>query len=161
MNQLPLSMQRIIPVPRDRVWDAWTVPEQLQSWFAPIGYSTPIYTVDLKVGGKYFNCMRSEDGQIEVFNTGTYLEIVLNEKLVLTDSFADKDGNVVQADYYGMGMEYPLVNQLVITLTDAEGGTQLDCTYPDVSGVPEVHRVGMGQGWNECLDRLVELLTAK
>ena len=33
---LDLVLERTIPVPPERVWDAWTQPELLMQWFTPI-----------------------------------------------------------------------------------------------------------------------------
>lgn len=52
-------------------------------------------------GGKYLYCMRSPDGK-DYWSTGTIREVVSQERLVLTDSFSDNQGNVVSAAYYGM-----------------------------------------------------------
>jgi uncharacterized protein YndB with AHSA1/START domain len=50
--------------------------------------------------------MRSPEGQ-DFWSTGVYREIVPMERLVCTDSFADKKGNVVPAVHYGMQGEFP------------------------------------------------------
>ena len=41
--------------------------------------------MDLRVGGFYLSCMRSPEGK-EFPNTGCYLEVVPNERLVFTDA---------------------------------------------------------------------------
>ncbi len=33
--ELDLTLQRIIRAPRQRIWDAWTRPEQLAKWWTP------------------------------------------------------------------------------------------------------------------------------
>ena len=33
--KLDLVLTRVVDVPRDLVWRAWTVPEHLMPWFAP------------------------------------------------------------------------------------------------------------------------------
>lgn len=34
-ERLVLRITRTLPFPRQRVFDAWTKPEQLKQWFAP------------------------------------------------------------------------------------------------------------------------------
>ena len=89
-----LVIERVVDAPLQRVWEAWTDPEQMKKWWGPKDFTAPSVEIDLKEGGKYLNCMRSPDGQ-EYWSTGIYQEIVPMEKLVVTDSFADEQGNVV------------------------------------------------------------------
>jgi Activator of Hsp90 ATPase homolog 1-like protein len=55
--KLDLVFERIVDVPRELIWTAWTTPEQLKQWFTP----APWKTVDCE-------------------------EIVENEKLVWTNA---------------------------------------------------------------------------
>lgn len=38
MSDLDLVLERTLDVPRARVWQAWTDPELLKRWFAPMGF---------------------------------------------------------------------------------------------------------------------------
>src|SRR5688500_147272 len=87
-----LVITRVRDAPRERVWEAWTDPEQMKKWWGPKDFTAPTVEIDLQEGGKYLNCMRSPDGQ-DFWSTGVYREIVPMEKLVITDSFADEQGN--------------------------------------------------------------------
>lgn len=58
--------------------------------------------------------MRDPDGK-EYWYTGVYREIVHLDRIVYTDSFADKKGNVIPASQYGMSGEWPL--EMLVTLT--------------------------------------------
>ncbi len=79
-----LSLTRTFAASREKVFRAWTDPEELKKWFGPIGYSTLIAEVDLRVGGKYRLGMRKlPDGDI-FYLTGTYREVRTPEKLVYT-----------------------------------------------------------------------------
>lgn len=157
-DQHELVMNRLFLAPRDLVWKSWTEPEQIKVWSAPNNFSTPVYRIDLRVGGHYHNCMRSDDGTIEVWNTGTYLEIIPQEKIVMTDSFADSDGHVVRASFYGMGDEFPLESKVTLLFESAGENTQFTLVYEDVSTIPAEHLQGMTKGWNEMLDKLADYL---
>src|SRR5437762_801308 len=102
-----LVITRTFDAPRELVWRAWTEPERLMRWWGPKDFTAPISKIDLRVGGKYLNCMRGPDGK-DYYTTGEYVEIVPLERLVYTDSFADEKGNVVPATYYGMSADMPL-----------------------------------------------------
>jgi uncharacterized protein YndB with AHSA1/START domain len=80
-----LKIRRIYRASRERVFRAWTDPEQLKKWFAVAdGFTTPIADVDLQVGGKYRLGMQppGDDGVLIV--GGVYQQIVPPEKLVFT-----------------------------------------------------------------------------
>ena len=48
-----LRLSRIINASRERVFQAWTTPEELKLWSAPEGIDLADCSVDLKVGGAY------------------------------------------------------------------------------------------------------------
>src|SRR5512143_766237 len=88
-----LVITRIFNAPRERVWKAWTDPEHLKKWWGPKTFTCPAAKMDFRVGGKYLFCMRSLEGQ-DFWVAGIYKEIVVNTKIVYTDSFSDEKGNV-------------------------------------------------------------------
>ena len=81
-----LILTRIINAPREKVFKAWTDPELLKQWFAPLPYTTPVAEVDLRPGGANLIVMRDPQGN-EMPNRGVYLEVVKNERLVFTDAY--------------------------------------------------------------------------
>lgn len=150
-----LVITRIFDAPREKVWKAWTDPEHLVRWWGPQVFTSPVCKVDLRVGGKYLFCMRSPDGQ-DFWSTGEYREIVPMERLVCTDSFADPEGNVVSASYYGMDPDFP--RELLVTITFEDLGDKTRLTLKH-SGMP-AGDVGENAeiGWNQSLDKLAESL---
>ncbi|MCA9060434.1 MAG: SRPBCC domain-containing protein, partial [Planctomycetaceae bacterium] len=58
----PFSISRVIAVPRERMWQAWTECEQLVRWFGPKGASIPNATLDLRVGGMFHYHMSHPNG---------------------------------------------------------------------------------------------------
>src|SRR5207244_11313234 len=84
---LDLGRERVVPVPREQVWTAWTTPEHLKPWFTPAPWTTVDCEIDLRPGGIFRTVMRSPEGQ-EFPNVGCYLEIIPNEKLVWTSALA-------------------------------------------------------------------------
>ncbi len=81
--KLDLVLERIVDVPPRLVWAAWTTPEYVKKWFTPTPWQTIDCEIDLRPGGIFRTVMRSPEGQ-EFPNTGCYLEVVENEKLVWT-----------------------------------------------------------------------------
>src|SRR5687768_16461378 len=58
-----LVLERVIDVPVERVWAAWTVPDQLKRWFTPAPWSTVDAELDVRPGGMFRTVMRSPEGQ--------------------------------------------------------------------------------------------------
>jgi uncharacterized protein YndB with AHSA1/START domain len=114
--------------------------------------------IDLRVGGKYLNDMRSPEGK-DFWSTGIFREVVAPERLVMTDSFADEKGNVVSASHYGMSVDFPLELLITVTFEESDGKTKMTLKHSGVAGIPAADFDGMRQGWNESFDKLDEYLT--
>jgi len=155
-----LVIVRIFDAPRELVWEAWTKPEHVMRWHGPKIFTCPTAKIDFRVGGKYLFCMRSDTGpeqwQKGLWSTGEYKEIIPYEKIVCTDCFADEDGNIVRASYYGMTDDIPLEMLLTVTFEDHQGKTRMTLRH---TGLPAGEMSeGANQGWNESLDKLAEIL---
>jgi uncharacterized protein YndB with AHSA1/START domain len=150
-----LVITRVFDAPREFVWNAWTEPETSMKWWGPKGFTCPVCRIDLRVGGAYFNCMRSPEGQ-DYWSTGVYREIVPPERLVCTDSFADEKGNVVPATHYGMSADFPLEMLVTVTLEEEAGKTRL--TLEHVGLPPGEDLDNCRVGWSESFDKLAEVL---
>ncbi len=145
---------------RERVWKAWTDPEQIRKWWAPKIFFSPACKVDFRIGGKWLFCMQSDRGPEHwkrgMWATGEYKEIVPFEKIVFTDSFADEKGNVVPSTYYEME-GCPL--EMIVTVTFEELSENRTRMTMKHQLLPKDHRQGAGLGWNESFDKLADSLT--
>src|SRR3569623_1381771 len=84
-SKLDLTFERIVDVPPQLVWRAWTEPELIKQWFCPLTWKTVDAAVDVRPGGIFRTTMQSPEGKAFP-NTGCYLETVKNEKLVWTNA---------------------------------------------------------------------------
>lgn len=50
-DQDSITLRRSLTVPPERVWELWTTPEGIGSWWAPDGFRTVVDTLDLRAGG--------------------------------------------------------------------------------------------------------------
>ena len=82
---LDLVLERVVDVPRELVWKAWTTPEILKRWFTPAPWTTVACEIDLRPGGRFHTVMRSPEGKDHP-GTGCFLEVVEHEKLVWTSA---------------------------------------------------------------------------
>ncbi len=67
-----LQIRRVLPVPRDRVFDAWLDPLSLARWMGT-AEGAEVTTLEPKVGGKFRIVMRHSAGAVE--HWGEYLAI--------------------------------------------------------------------------------------
>ena len=153
-----LVIIRVFDAPRQLVWKAWTEPEHFMRWWGPKDFTAPFCQMDLRVGGKYLNCMRSPDGK-DYWSTGVYREIVPMERLVFTDSFADENGNVIPATHYGFESDFPL--EMLVTVTFEDEGDKTKVTLKH-TGLP-AGKIGeqTEAGWNESFDKLAQNLRSQ
>jgi uncharacterized protein YndB with AHSA1/START domain len=144
-----LSLTRVIAAPRHKIFKAWTTPELVTQWFAPLPWTTPHVEMDLRPGGANLFVMADPDGN-EFPNRGVYLEVVENEKLVFTDAFTS--AWVPSAKPFMVG---------TITLEDIGGGkTKYTATVLHWSEENRLAHENMGfyAGWGQCTDQLAALV---
>ena len=150
-----IVIMRIFDAPRELVWQAWTDPEHFKRWWGPKDYTAPFCEMDLRVGGKYLNCMRSPEGK-DYWSTGVFREVLPPERLVYTDAFSDAEGNVVPATYYGLSADFPLEMLVTVIFEEYNGKTKLTLQHVGISSGPESK--GAERGWRESLDKLADIL---
>ena len=142
-----LVLTRLIDVPRETLYRAWTDPELLKQWFAPLPWTTTRAELDLRPGGSNLIVMRSPEGE-EFPNRGIYLEIVENERLVFTDAYTSAWEPSAK----------PFMTA-IITFEDEGGKTRytaraLHWTVED----RQAHEsMGFHEGWGRCADQLAAL----
>jgi uncharacterized protein YndB with AHSA1/START domain len=83
--ELDLMFERVVDVPPDLVWQAWTTSEQITQGFTPAPWKTIACESDLRPGGMFSFIMQSPEGQYFP-GVSCYLEIIKNEKLVWTNA---------------------------------------------------------------------------
>jgi uncharacterized protein YndB with AHSA1/START domain len=169
-----LVVTRIFDAPRELVFEAFTTPSHLMSWWGPHGCTVISCDADPRVGGTWRISMRSpkvlpqfthryttetspklrqndRDAAVEPEwiierQGGVYLEVVKPERLVFTYAFEDDAGR-------------PLHQTLVtINFAEEEGGTRL--TIQQATFESSSVRNDHVRGWTEALDRLVEYVVS-
>ena len=78
-----LTLKRRIKAPPEKIYAAWTRPEQIMMWFGPSPSETLHAEADARVGGRYRIRFRTPDGE-EHDVSGSYRELMPNEKLVFS-----------------------------------------------------------------------------
>lgn len=144
-----LVLTRDIDAPPEKLFKAWTQPELLKQWFAPLPFTTPHAELDVRPGGSSVIVMRGPDGT-DYPNRGVYLEVVENERLVTTDAFTSA----------WQPSEKPFMT-LILTFEDIGGGRTRYTARVRHWTVEdrEMHeKMGFHEGWGTCADQLAALV---
>lgn len=80
-----LSIELILDAPAEKLYRCYTDPKLLQQWFAPKPWTIKSVDIDVRPGGRFNFVMASPDGQ-EYLNSGIFLAVEPNKKLVTTDA---------------------------------------------------------------------------
>ncbi|EQA46328.1 hypothetical protein LEP1GSC050_0159 [Leptospira broomii serovar Hurstbridge str. 5399] len=144
---------RIFDAPRELVFKAWTDPSYITRWWGPKSFTAPFCKIDLRTGGSYLYCMKSPEGQ-DFWSTGIFRELVVPERIVYTDRFADEKGTPVPASYYGMEGDWP--EELLVTVVFEDLGKKTKLTLVHTGFPPGRMKELAAMGWNESLDKFAE-----
>ncbi len=154
--KLDLAFERVVDVPKELVWRAWTEPSLLKQWFTPAPWQTVDCEIDLRPGGLFRTVMRSPEGQ-EFPGSGCYLEVIANEKLVWTNALLPGYRPVTVAGVPGTRNDFQFT--AMIELKSVPGGTQYTATviHADEAGCQQHAAMGFKDGWGKALDQLVAM----
>ena len=151
-----LVVTRVFDVPVERVWQAWTDPEQVMRWWGPEGFTSPVARMDVREGGTSLVAMRSPDGQ-DIYTAWTYRTIVPMQRLEFILNFTDKDGKKVDPATIGLPADLQKEVRHVITFK-AVGDTRTEMTVTEKGytsdQVLEMSKAGLEQS----LDKMAESL---
>lgn len=138
----PVSLEEKIHIdkPVDDVFAAWSTAGALANWFAPMAIIKPNVDLDFRNGGHY-SIRMVLPGDLVFTTAGTFKEIVVNEKIVMTwrcDAFPD-----------------PATLVTVLFLPDATGTTvEVLHEHFESGDTCANHK----HGWELCLAKLKVLL---
>jgi uncharacterized protein YndB with AHSA1/START domain len=105
-------MRRTVRAKRDRVFDAWTDPDQLKRWWGPGEFTTPVAEVDARPGGTYLLVMQPPAGD-PMRLVGSFQEVLRPERLVYTwrwdAPWSDGHESLVTVEFLDRGNETEVV----------------------------------------------------
>lgn len=137
---------RTFAAPRDLVFKAWTECDRLVHWWGPKDWTLPVCEMDFRVGGTWFYCMAGPTGE-QSCGRSTYEEIVVPERIVYRDEFAERDGSIID------GMP-----EMRITVEFGETARRTTITsraqFASAKDLEAAIAMGMESGLTETWDRL-------
>jgi uncharacterized protein YndB with AHSA1/START domain/catechol 2,3-dioxygenase-like lactoylglutathione lyase family enzyme len=139
-----ITITRVFDAPRQLVWDAWTQPDQLATWWGKRGWTTDPSTIvmELRPGGTFRLTSVSDDDGAEMPQEGVYREVVEPERLVI--------------DEVGEGNWHEGATS-VVTFTDLGGG-RTEMTFRSTIQTTEDMRAHAETGVASSFERLAEHL---
>jgi uncharacterized protein YndB with AHSA1/START domain len=78
-----LRLSRVFDAPCERVFAAWTEPEQFMQWMCPPGFGLDVCELDVRPGGAWLAKGYKPGGE-RFAKSGVYLEVKRPELLVFT-----------------------------------------------------------------------------
>ena len=147
-----LVIERTIKAPPERVFDAFTDPQQLEKWWWPDGFTCPAAEVDLRVGGTYRLAMEWPDfipagARFSHHMGGEYYEIDRPHRLVMSGRAVNDE----QGELFATLIE--------VTFEACDAGTAITMRQSYFEPMPPAEAMaGAEQGWSEQLDKLDRLL---
>lgn len=135
-----VRIERTFDAPRERVFRAWTDPDDVAAWYGPAQFEVPRerIRIDPRVGGRWELTMVRRDGGAEIALGYEIVELVEPELIVLRSDPMPEVGmhepTIVRVELHGHGAKTRM------TLTDGP--------------LPPAGRDAAAAGWNAALEKL-------
>ena len=144
-TETSLTIRRTFDALCERIWSAWTDPDEIEQWLRPAGFTVDFAEGDVRPGGAWRSGMRSPDGDVLVV-CGEYREVVEPTRLVFTHAWED-----------GAGQSG---DETLVTATLAADGDRTALTFHQEGLTSVEARDANEDGWNGVLEHLAGHLRA-
>ena len=133
---IAINLRRRFPVPREKVFRAWTDADVLKRWWCPQGWVPAEIEIDARAGGAYRIGMRGPEPSPPIYVYGRFLEIQPPERLVYTWQWENA---------------FERMSQTRVTVQFIENGAATDVvlTHENLPEIPVClrHRTGWIAAW--------------
>jgi uncharacterized protein YndB with AHSA1/START domain len=146
--------------PLAKVWQAWSMAEQLGSWWGPKGCTLEVKRFEFREGG-FFHYAMNFAGAPPMWGRFNYREIQPKKKLVWLNSFANEHCGIARAPF---SENCPMEIENTVTFTEEDGITTIHLVaVPFGEEAAERNffidlKPSMEQGYGGTLDQLAEFL---
>jgi len=136
------------------VWKVWNDADSIKKWWGPKGYTALVVRNDVRVGGSYLWAMKSAQGKM-FWSTGTYKEVVPNQKIVSTMSFSNENGKTIPGSHVSVPGRWPDEVTVIVEFSESEGKTRVSVAEV---GIPLIVYALSKIGWAQQFDKVQLLL---
>lgn len=142
-ENLQVVMGRVLNASRERVFKAYTNPEDIKKWWGQKNSNVVVEEMDVRVGGKWRFIEKS--GEKDYAFRGEYKEVTPVERLSYTFEYEPMPGHVLTE---------------TIELEELDGKTKVTSTaqYENIEDLEGMVNMGMEKGARESIDKLVQLV---
>ncbi len=144
-DETSFTVRRTIQAPLDRVWQAFTDPDEIAQWYHPGPMTTEVDAWELREGGSFdITMVASEERELEdgdpgrYRNAGTFREVEDRARIVHT--------------WRWIGGPDDTESLVTIELTEVEAGTEILLTHTKLPNRETVE--DHADGWVGCLENL-------
>lgn len=145
-SEYDLEISRVLRVPRELVWQAWSDPAHLKEWWCPKPWTTEVRAFDLTPGGAFHTFMRGPDGGTSD-NPGAFLEVVPQSRLVWTSALLE---------HWRPAADPWMPMTAYINMSDEGEHTRYVATvlHKDKATRDQHEAMGFFDGWGTCITQL-------
>lgn len=139
----PVKISGVFKASIDRLYQAWTDPNEIKQWFGPRPHSIVDAHCDVQIDGAWCFVMEDSETQREQLE-GKYLEIQENARLVFSWRHVKQlaDGQRFETAY----------SKVTVDFIECGDSTQIDLCHEAI--VEEDGRLGVGRGWKACFEHI-------
>jgi uncharacterized protein YndB with AHSA1/START domain len=140
---LILEIERVLPVPREEVFAAFTDPEQLAKWWGPEGFSVPSLSFEPRAGESYRIEMQPPEGE-PFYLSGEFRRVEPPARLDYTFMWEDPDPDDVET---------------LVSLSFRDLGDSTAVALTQAAFKTEARRALHRNGWGDSFEKLERLLS--
>lgn len=147
---LTLTVVGDFAVSKQRLWQAWADPRQLERFWGPPTWPATFTQHDMFPGGRSNYVMTGPDGSRSA-GYWVFLDVKDGESFSVRDGFANADGTP-NDDIPSCTMQF--------TLHDTDGGSQFRCvtTFPSLQALEQLIGMGMMEGMTGAMGQIETVL---
>lgn len=147
---LTLTVVGDFAVSKERLWQAWADPRQLERFWGPPTWPATFTQHDMFAGGRSNYVMTGPDGSRSA-GYWIFLDVEDGESFSVRDGFANDDGTPND--------DLPAC-QMSFTFHATEGGSQFRCvtTFPSLEALEKLIGMGMMEGMTAALGQIETVL---
>jgi uncharacterized protein YndB with AHSA1/START domain len=147
---LTLTVVGDYPVSRERLWEAWADPRQLERFWGPESWPATFTRHDMAVGGRSQYHMTGPDGT-RSHGWWRFIAVEPPRVIEVEDGFAREDGGPVP--------DMP-ITRITFTFAETESGSRFTSVarFPSVEAMEKLLAIGMVEGLRSALGQLETVL---
>lgn len=151
LDNLTMTLTAEFEASRERVWELWADPRQLERWWGPPTYPATFTRHDLAPGSHVEYYMTGPAGD-QVHGSWDIIESDPPRHLAVVDGFANPDGTAADG--------FPLTRMRVTIETIESGRTRMsiESRFPTLEALEQLLEMGMEQGLTEAVGQIDAIL---